>query len=588
MEKESFINLTLFRKVIFYLKPYKKLFVLAVFLTLLIAFLGPLRPALIGSIVTDYIVESKNIEKLFQWTAVVVALLLAETIIQIVNTYISNFIAQSVIRDLRKKLLGHILNFNTKYFDNTPVGALVTRVVSDIEAISEVFSSGLMDIVGDLLTLIVVIFWMFYLNWELSLLTLVPLPLLIIATRMFARAMQSSFQMERTQVAKLNTFVQERITGMNIVQLFGTEKKEMRGFEHINKDHRQAHIKAVWATSIFFPIVDLMSSLAIAFLLVYGAVKYSGSSSENIKLMFGEILAFTLYIQMLFRPIRQLADKFNILQRGLVRAERVFMILEDQSPIQSKGDVKKINFLQKISFKNVSFAYQEGTPVLKQINLDIEPGTTVAFVGATGAGKSTMINLLSRFYDIQEGEIMLGDTNIKDVDIHLLRQNIAVVLQDVFLFSDSIYQNITLGNESITREEVVEAAKSVGIHEFIMTLPNDYDFVLGERGGTLSVGQRQLLSFIRAKVYNPTILVLDEATSSIDSESEMLIQKATEDLTKSNKERTSIIIAHRMSTIQNADKIIVLDKGEIVEIGTHQELLMNNGAYKKLYEMQFA
>jgi ATP-binding cassette subfamily B protein len=546
--------------------------------------LGPARPMIIGNMVTNYIVKDKNSSALLFWTSIIIAMLVIEALLQFCGSYLSNLLAQSIIKDIRQKLVGHILSFRMRYFDKTPIGALVTRVVSDLEAITEVFSAGLMDIAGDLLSLLVVLILMFYTNWELSLMTLVPIPLLLFATRIFARAMRKSFQLERTQVTKLNTFVQERITGMAIVQMFNREKQEYASFEEINKGHRQAHINAVWANSIFFPVVEMLSSMSIALLLVWGALKVEGKSQLEIKQMYGEIIAFTLWIYQLYRPIRQLADKFNILQRGMVRSERVFEVLDLDENIQDAGNLKDVAFNQRIKFDHVSFAYKEPEYVLKDIDLVIEPGTTVAFVGATGAGKSTIVNLLGRFYEYQKGEIYIGDINIKEIDLAYLRRNIAIVLQDVFLFSDTIHNNITLGDESISREQVVQAAKEVGVHDFISRLPNGYDYEVGERGGVLSVGQRQLLAFIRAYVYNPSILILDEATSSIDNESEELIQNATERLTEG---RTSIVIAHRLSTIQKADKIVVLDQGEIKEYGTHSELLQQDGFYKKLYDMQF-
>jgi ATP-binding cassette subfamily B protein len=511
-------------------------------------------------------------------------MLLLEAILQFASSYFANLLAQSIIRDIRQKLFGHILAFRMRYFDKTPIGALVTRVVSDLEAITEVFSSGLMDIAGDLLSLIVIISVMFFMNWELSLMTIIPIPLLIIATRIFARAMRNSYQLERQQVTKLNTFVQERLTGMSVVQLFNREEQEYKNFEEINKGHRQAHVNAVWANSIFFPVVEFLSSLSIALLLVWGALKVSGKTETEVKGMYAEIISFTLYVQMLFRPIRQLADKFNILQRGTVRAERVFEIIDLEEHVQDVGEVKNCDFDQPIRFEHVSFAYQDELWVLKDILLEIKPGETIAFVGATGAGKSTIVNLLGRFYEYQKGKIFIGNTEIRDIELNTLRKNIAIVLQDVFLFSDTVHNNITLGDPAITREQVMEAAKAVDAHEFILKLPGGYDYQVGERGGVLSVGQRQLLSFIRACVYDPHILILDEATSSVDNESEELIQKATEKLTKG---RTSIVIAHRLSTIQNADKIVVLDKGEIKEFGTHSELINREGYYRKLYDMQF-
>ncbi len=584
MASKSKLNISIFYRLVSYTKPYRRFFLISIFCTVLLSILGPLRPALIGNMVDTYIIKSQNKEALVNWILLILGLLFLEGVFQLIGSYFSNLLAQSVIHDIRKKLFQHILSFRMKYFDQTPVGALVTRVVSDLEAVTEVFSSGLMEIAGDLISLLFVLTLMFTTNWELSLMTLIPIPILIFATRIFAKAMRSSFQLERQQVTRLNTFVQERLTGMSLVQLFNRQSKEFEQFQEINKGHRQAHINAVWANSIFFPIVEILSSLSIAFLLVWGALQIAGKSPSEIKEMYGQIIAFTLWIHQLYRPIRQLADKFNVLQRGTVRAERIFEIIDLDEHIQSEGKNAQVDFNQPILFKNVSFYYKENEYVLRNIDLDIQPSEMVAFVGATGAGKSTIVNLLGRFYEYQEGEIFIGDTNIKDIELGLLRKNIAIVLQDVFLFSDSIHNNITLGNPIIDRNQVVLAAKAVGAHEFIEKLPDGYDYVIGERGGVLSVGQRQLIAFIRAYIYNPHILILDEATSSVDNESEELIQRATERLTEG---RTSIVIAHRLSTIQKADKIVVLEKGKIVEVGTHVSLLKQDGYYRKLYEMQF-
>lgn len=584
MSEKASINLSIFKRLLSYLKPYRALFTATVSFTIILAIIGPIRPAIIGSMVEKYVIQTQNEQKLFMWTMIVIGLLIVEQLFQFASSYYSNLLAQSVIRDIRQRLFGHILSFRMRYFDKTPIGALVTRVVSDLEAITEVFSSGLMEIAGDLLSLIFIVSIMFSMNWELSIMTIIPIPLLVLATRIFARAMRDSFQLERTQVTKLNTFVQERLTGMAIVQLFNRQEAEYQQFEEINKGHRQAHIKAVWAYSIFFPVVELLSSLSIALLLVWGALKAGGKSHQEVQSMYGDIIAFTLYVHMLFRPIRQLADKFNILQRGTVRAERVFEILDLDEHIQDTGSNRICSFNQSLVFKHTFFAYQHEEWVLKDINLTIPAGKTVAFVGATGAGKSTIVNLLGRFYEYQKGDIFIGDTNIRDIELSYLRKNIAVVLQDVFLFSDTIHNNITLGDPEISRARVIEAAKAVGAHEFIDRLPGGYDYQVGERGGVLSVGQRQLLAFIRASVYNPHILILDEATSSVDNESEEMIQRATAQLTHG---RTSIVIAHRLSTIQKADIIVVLDKGEIKEQGTHTDLIALNGFYRKLYDMQF-
>lgn len=584
MSSKKAIDFSIFLRLISFAKSYKSFLFISIACTLLLSIVSPLRPALIGYMVDSFIVKSQNAEALLNWTLLILGILLLEGLIQLTGSYFSNLLAQSVIHDIRQRLFKHIMTFRMRYFDQTPVGALITRVVSDLEAITEVFASGLMEIAGDLISLIFVLILMFSTNWELSLMTLIPIPILIFATRIFAKAMRSSFQLEREQVNKLNTFVQERLTGMSLVQLFNRQEQEFEQFQEINKGHRQAHINAVWANSIFFPVVEMLSSLSIAFLLVWGALQISGKTSMEIKTMYAQIIAFTLWINQLYRPIRQLADKFNVLQRGTVRAERIFEILDVEEHIQQSGTHTDIDFNSAISFKNVSFAYKDEEYVLKNVNLTIEPGEIVAFVGATGAGKSTIVNLLGRFYEYQQGEIYIGETELNQIDLSYLRKHIAIVLQDVFLFSDSIQNNITLGNQQISRDEVILASKAVGAHDFIMKLPNNYDYKIGERGGVLSTGQRQLLAFIRAYIYNPHILILDEATSSVDSESEELIQKATAKLTEG---RTSIIIAHRLSTIQKANKIVVLEKGEIVEMGTHAELLKLDGYYKKLYEMQF-
>ena len=582
MEKKK-VDFRMFKRLMLYATPYKKLFVFAAFCVLLLSFLSPLRPYLIGKMVDNYIVNTQNKELLLRWCIGIVGLLFLEGVLQFVSSYFSNLLAQSVIRDIRKKLFAHVVSFRMKYFDKTPLGALVTRVVSDLEAITQVFSSGIMEMSRDLISLTVVLSLMFYTNWELSLMTLIPIPFLIIATRIFAKAMKSAFQLERQQVTKLNTFVQEHLTGMSVVQLFNKNAEEYDKFVEINKGHRRAHINAVWANSIFFPVVEMLSSLSIAFLLVWGAVNAGGKSTIEIQAMYGQIIAFTLWIYQLYRPIRQLADKFNVLQRGIVRAERIFEIIDHRDQRQESGQLREVDFGQNISFNDVSFSYDGDAEVLKKINLKIETGKMVAIVGATGAGKSTIVNILGRFYEHQSGTIKIGTVDIKDISLSTLRENIAIVLQDIFLFSDTIHNNITLGDESISREAVIEAARAVGAHDFISKLPDGYDYTIGERGSVLSVGQRQLLAFIRAYVYDPQILILDEATSSVDNESEMLIQKATANLTKG---RTSIVIAHRLSTIQKADQIVVMELGEIIEKGTHNELLLENGKYRTLYEKQ--
>lgn len=584
MSEHKKLNTVVFKRLLKKATMHKGYFLLAISTTIILAMLSPFRVFAVMSMIEQYITNDQNPKMLLVWTLGIIGILLLETVFAFLSSYYSSLLAQTIIVDLRKKLFEHILSFRMKFFDRSTIGGLVTRLISDLEAITEVFSAGLMNIAGDLLMLFFILISMFYTNAELALYVLLPIPLLIIATRIFARAMRKSFQLEKVQVGKLNTFVQERLTGMNLVQLFGREKQEMEKFKEINAGHREAHIKAIWANSIFFPVVELLSSLSVTFLYVLTVLSFSGAADSEMKYAFGIITGFTLWIYLMYRPIRQLADKFNVLQRGTVRAERVFETIDLQDNIQNSGQSTSCNFGGDIKIENLSFAYNDEEWVLKNINLDIKRGETLAFVGPTGAGKSSIVNLLCRFYEYQKGDITIDGQNILELDLYYLRRNIAIVLQDVFLFSDSVHNNITLRDPSISREQVIEAAKAVGAHEFIMKLPEGYDYQVGERGGVLSVGQRQLLSFIRAYVYNPQILILDEATSSVDNESEELIQRATAKLTQG---RTSIIIAHRLSTIVNSNAIVVLDKGEIIEKGTHQELLKMNGQYRRLFDMQF-
>ena len=578
------LQYSLFKRLFAFAKPYKKYLVVAVSATILLAVLSPSRPYVIGQLIDRYLLKAKDPNMLLLGSLLVLLMLLLEAVLQVVGTYFSNLLAQSVIRDLRQKVIRHFMQLRVAYFDKNPVGAMVTRVVSDMEAITEVFSSGMMDIAADLLSLVLIITFMFLTDWQLALMTLLPVPILIFATRIFARAMKSSFQQERQAVTKLNTFVQERLTGMSLVQLFNRQEQEAGHFDQINSEHRAAHIKAVWANSIFFPVVELLSSLSIAALLVWGALQAEGKTDAQIQNMFGELFAFVFWISQLYRPIRMLADKFNVLQRGTVRAERIFAVLDEQTDVQEKGSLTKVDFNQNLRFRNVSFSYVADQPVISDLNLEIKHGQTVAIVGATGSGKTTLVNLLGRFYEHQAGQILIGEVPIEEIELQTLRKNIAIVLQDVFLFSDTIFNNITLGDPSITLDQVIKAAKDVGAHEFISALPEQYAHKIGERGGTLSTGQRQLLSFIRAYVYQPSLLILDEATSSVDSESELLIQRATEKLTAG---RTSIVIAHRLSTIRQADRIIVMEKGRIIEQGTHEELLALGGHYKNLSDRQY-
>lgn len=582
VEEQKQIEFSIFKRLVKSTRSYKRLFFIAFLATILLAIISPIRPLLMGSIANEFLNDFARKNELLIWIFLLVGILLVETVLQFASSYLSNLLGQSIIRDMRKRLFDHIISFRMKFFDKTPIGSLVTRLVADIEAIADVFSQGLINILGDLLTLIFVIAWMLISNWQLTLVTLIPIPLLLFATRMFARAMKKAFQQERLQVNRLNNFVQERITGMSILQIFNRQKIEMEHFQEINKEHRKAHINAVWANSIFFPVVELLSSISIGMLIIWGILQLDWVPSD--KDVFGEVLSFTLWIHMLYRPIRQLADKFNVLQRGVVRAERVYELLDRQEHIQDKGTNTTCNFSGDITFENVWFAYKDNDWVLEDINLTIKSGETVAFVGSTGAGKSTIVNMLGRFYEFQKGTITIDGISINAIELAHLRKNIAIVLQDVFLFSDTIHNNITLGDPSISREQVIAAAKAVGAHDFIMRLKENYDYNVGERGGVLSVGQRQLLSFIRASVYNPQILVLDEATSNVDNESEDMIQLATEKLTQG---RTSIVIAHRLSTIQKADRIVVMEHGRIIESGSHQQLLQQDGHYKKLVDLQF-
>ena len=565
-------------------KPYRGLLAISLSAVLTLAILGPLRPWLIGRAVDLYIIKSSNSHLLMVFLAWIFGLLILESLVIWVSSYFSNLLAQSVIRDLRLRVFNKILHFKASFFDNTPVGNSVTRIVSDVEAISEVFSAGLMEILGDLITLFVILGLMFYVDWKLTLLALIPVPLLIFSTRIFAKAMKKSFQMERTQVSRLNTYVQEHLMGIGLIQLFNREQKTSLEFQEINSKHRQAHINAVWANSIFFPVVELLSSLSIGFLLVWGALLVGGKSKTELSQLYGTIISFTLWIQQLYRPIRQLADKFNIIQRGAVRAERLFAILDDDANLEMETNGSQEFHPGDISFHQVTFGYNPELPVIQDFSFTIEASKMTAIVGATGSGKTTLISLLGRFYEPQQGQISIGGVDISSVSRATLNRHLGFVLQDVFLFSDTIHNNITLGNPAIVREEVIQAAQQIGLHEFIEHLPNQYDYVIGERGGALSTGQRQLLAFIRVLVYKPTILILDEATSSIDSESELLIQQAISEVTKN---RCSIVIAHRLSTIQRADRICVMEKGKIIESGSHEALLRQQGAYHELFEKQF-
>jgi ATP-binding cassette subfamily B protein len=572
------IDMGILRRIYRYIIPYKSTFYLAVGLTVLLALIAPLRPYLVQYTIDGPIANSDS-SALQRMIMLLFALLAVQTLIQYYHTVLTNWLGQSAILDLRKLVFSHLLSLRLKYFDNTPIGTLVTRAVSDLETIADVFSEGLIVIIGDILQIAVIVGVMLYIDWELTLVSLSSIPFLLIATYIFKEKTKKAFQEVRTEVAKLNTFLQEHISGMRIIQLFVREQAEMKKFEAINKRHRRAHIKSVWYYSIFFPVVELMSAASLGVLVWYGS-KLVLESDVSL----GVLVSFIMYINMLFRPIRELADKFNTLQMGMVSSERIFSVLDTQEQTPNDGDLAPKEIKADIVFENVSFAYNDENYVLRDVSFTVPAGKTIALVGATGAGKSSIINLLNRFYEINKGRILLDGIDIREYEITFLRAQIATVLQDVFLFSDTIFENIRLQNTDITMEQVVSAAKVVGAHDFIMRLPGNYHYNVRERGATLSVGQAQLIAFIRALVFDPKILVLDEATSSVDTETELLIQAAIKKLMQN---RSSIVIAHRLSTIQDADEILVLDKGQIIERGNHQELLRQNGAYKKLYELQF-
>jgi ATP-binding cassette subfamily B protein len=586
-KKGNGFDWSLLKRVLGYTTPYRGLFSLAIMMTVTLSFLSVVRPMLIRHTVNNFIVtptdgshEAVLRNELLVFTVILIGLLLLESILQFTNGYTTSLLGQRIVRDLRVQMHRKVLGFKAKYFDRTPVGTAVTRVVSDIEAINDVFSQGFIVIAGDLLTIIVYMVFMLMVDWRITLVVLTTIPLMFLSTWIFKNAVKKSFTDVRNQVSRLNAFVQEHLTGMRIVQVFNREKVEMDRFKDINKKHRDANIRSVWYYSVFFPVVEILVSVSLGLLVWYAGMRIYGRFADP-----GDVTFFVLLINQFFRPIRMLADRVNTLQMGMVASERVFKVLDTDDAISNNGTVVAQQLTGKVKLDQVWFAYNDEDWVLRGVSLETKPGEMLAIVGSTGSGKTSIINLLSRSYEYNKGIISIDDINIRDYELSSLRSQIGVVLQDVFLFSDSIHNNITLNNESITREEVVRAAKMVGAHDFIMRLPGGYDFDVKERGGMLSVGQRQLIAFIRAYVYNPSILILDEATSSIDTESEQLIQFATKQLTKG---RTSIVIAHRLATIQEADRIIVLDKGTILEVGSHDELIKKNGQYKKLFDLQFS
>jgi ATP-binding cassette subfamily B multidrug efflux pump len=585
--KKKFFDFALLRRVFRYAAPYRKKFYLSVCLAILLAIITPIRPLLIQLTVNDYIGGEKNSTffggkldlagMIILITIIQIGIILVETGMRFLFSFTTAWLGQSVVRDMRVTVYRKILGLNLSQFDKTPIGTLTTRTINDIESINDIFSDGLVPIIADLLSIVCVLGFMLWSDWQLTLIALIPFPIILVATYYFKENINRSFFKVRNAVAALNAFVQEHLTGMAVVQAFASEEREFQKFSKINKEHRNENIKAIFAYSVFFPIVEIVLALSIGLIVWFG----SGQQVEA-----GTIMSFILCLNLLFRPLRVIADKFNVLQMGIIASERVFKVLdnEDFIPESHKEAYKPAEVKGKIELEKVWFAYSGEHYVLKDISFTANPGETIAIVGHTGSGKTTIISLLNRLYHIQKGAIRIDEVNIEQYDLDVLRKNIGVVLQDVFLFSGSVVDNITLHNPEISREKVIEAAKLIDMHDFIMQLPGGYDYNVMERGATLSLGQRQLLSFIRALLYNPAVLILDEATSSVDTESEMLIQHAIDTLIKG---RTSIIIAHRLSTIRKADKIIVLDKGEVKEAGTHEELLQKGGFYAQLYEMQF-
>ena len=586
MEREqiksgNIIDWSVLKRLMKFVTPYRGRFYGVIFLTVLLGLLTPLRPFLIQYTI-DNDVAFGDYAGMVNVMILLLLLLIVHSIAQYAHTYVSGWLGQQVIRDIRTRLYEHIVNLRLKFFDKTPIGRLVTRTISDVETLADVFSEGLAAMAGDLLQILFILGFMFYQDWRLALLSLSTIPLLLISTYIFKEKIKVTFNDVRNAVANLNTFVQEHLTGMNIVQIFGSEKIEFQKFKSINEEHRHANLRSVLYYSVYFPVAEIIAAAGIGLLVWYGAKGVMQFEQTGITI--GKLIAFIMYIQMFFRPIRMIADRFNTLQMGIVSTSRIMNLLDNQEHVQQTGNHKAEHLKGAIQFDHVWFAYNDEQFVLKNINLNIREGETIAFVGATGAGKSSIINLLNRFYEINQGTIKIDGVDIREYDLGSLRKNIGVVLQDVFLFSDTIYNNITLGNPDVTEEMVWHAADLVGARRFIERLPGRLSYNVMERGATLSVGQRQLISFIRAMVYNPKILILDEATSSVDSETEEMIQQAID---KMMRGRTSVVIAHRLSTIQKADKIIVMDHGEIKEVGRHEELLSSDGFYAHLHKMQY-
>ena len=569
-----------FRQLSRFVKPYRGVFIAVALFAVLSSIFSTAQPYLIKVAIDNYITP-KDYEGLVRIVYILIALLCAEVTMQFLFSYYSNWLGQTVIRDVREKLFAHLLRFKMRYFDKSSIGVLVTRAVNDMERIGEIFSSGLFEMASDILKMFVITIVMFVIDWKLALISYATMPLILYFTRWFQRSMNAAFVEVRHEVANLNAFVQERISGIKVLQLFAQEREELENFKKINEKHKQAWLKTIWYNSIFFPIGDLCVSITIALIVWFGGRQIIGENVYDL----GNIFLFIQLSQQLFRPIRHIADKFNTLQMGIIASDRVFAILDTETDTETGGEKELKEVKGNIKFEDVRFEYVAGEEILHGISFEVKEGETIAIVGATGAGKTTITNLLNRFYDLTSGAIYIDGVNIEEYTLSSLREHIATVLQDVFLFADSIYNNITLKNPAITEEEVIAAAKSIGVHNFLMSLPEGYHYNVKERGAMLSAGQRQLIAFLRAYVHKPQILILDEATSSVDSHSEKLIQEATDKMTEG---RTSIIIAHRLTTVKKADRIIVLDKGKIVEIGNHEELLqIENGYYRNLYEVQF-
>jgi len=579
-KKENTLNTYLFKRLLNYVRPYNYIFIFSLMAVFGLALFGALRPVVLEKILDENISLGLS-DGFLQLIIIMGVLLLLEVISNYLFIYFAGWLGQSVVKDIRVLLYNHIINFKMKYYDKSSVGVLITRSVTDMERISDIFGQGLFMIFSDILKMLIVGIVMTTMNWELSLIVFLTLPLILFATKIFQRYMKIAFEEVRSEVSNLNSFVQERVTGMKILQLFTREDIELENFKNINTRHKKGWLKTVWYNSIFFPIAEILSSVTLGVVVWYGGISIIKDNTASI----GELTAFIMMIPMMFRPLNQIANKFNTLLMGMVAAERVFKVIDTKSSIIDKGEVSISTFKGEVCFNNVNFSYDQEVQVLNKISFNVEKGSTVALVGSTGAGKTSVINLLSRFYEIDSGEILIDGLNIKEYKLSSLRKNIGIVLQDVFLFSDTILNNITLKNESISLEEVKLAAEQIGVHDFIMSLPNNYYYNVKERGIMLSSGQRQLIAFLRVYVSNPQILILDEATSSIDSASELLIQKAIEKITKN---RTSLIIAHRLATVKKANNIIVMDSGNIIEQGSHKELINNiDGYYKKLYDVQF-